>query len=156
MTHTHRKPMSSSWSASSNTSVCRPPGACSAGASAPLRRWSISRPGVATRMSGTRAAILDASLFMLVPPTTTCTLSGGRWNCTSLPASAAIWAASSRVGEMTRHAIVRGGRGWALMRSMAGSKKAMVLPLPVLALQTTSEPLRQAGKDMACTFVQNS
>lgn len=43
-----------------------------------------------------------------------------------------------------------------LTLSMAGMRKARVLPVPVLALQTRSAPDKKTGSDAACTLVQVS
>ena len=44
----------------------------------------------------------------------------------------------------------------ALTLSIAGMRKARVLPVPVLALQTRSTPDRKTGSEAACTFVHVS
>mmetsp|Transcript_64590 Transcript_64590/g.154114 ORF Transcript_64590/g.154114 Transcript_64590/m.154114 type:complete len:228 (-) Transcript_64590:458-1141(-) len=77
-----RKPMSSSWSASSKIMHRRFEHSLS---SPEFSRWSLSRPGVATSIAGwSRKPVL--SLFMLVPPTTTITLTPW-WNLTRRRAS---------------------------------------------------------------------
>lgn len=43
-----------------------------------------------------------------------------------------------------------------LTLSIAGMRKARVLPVPVLALQTRSTPDRKTGSEAACTFVHVS
>ena len=43
-----------------------------------------------------------------------------------------------------------------LTLSMAGMRKARVLPVPVLALQTRSTPDKKTGNEAACTFVHVS
>ena len=65
----HRKPMSSRRSASSSTSTFS---SLMHGASVPLARWSLSRPGVATSTSGVRLRSRSSSLCTLVPPNITC------------------------------------------------------------------------------------
>ena len=78
-----RKPMSSSWSASSKMSTCTALKACSM--PCPSSR-STRRPGVATRMAGGRWARAETSAETLVPPTTARELSCG-WNEMSCSAS---------------------------------------------------------------------
>mmetsp|Transcript_7803 Transcript_7803/g.12174 ORF Transcript_7803/g.12174 Transcript_7803/m.12174 type:complete len:222 (-) Transcript_7803:251-916(-) len=149
-----RKPMSSSWSHSSRMRHWRP--AQASRKPGVFSRWSSSRPGVATRMSGVRRLKLDTSLVIFVPPNTTC--NPRSWNFSSCLASSAICWASSRVGEMTSAETRprRAAAGAAKMRSIAGRRKPRVLPVPVLAFASTSLPCRETGRVCACTRVIRS
>mmetsp|Transcript_12513 Transcript_12513/g.50268 ORF Transcript_12513/g.50268 Transcript_12513/m.50268 type:complete len:217 (+) Transcript_12513:579-1229(+) len=135
-------PISSSWSASSSTSTLR---FWHLGWSPDVSKWSMRRPGVATRKSHRCEFILPRSDLMFVPPNTTCDLSA--WNLSSLSDSSWICDASSRVGESTSTetspARIVGDRSSV---SMDGTRNAIVLPDPVLALARTSRPLRMGGK----------
>ena len=149
-----RKPRSSSWSASSMTSthsavsISRTPTV--------LFRWSSSRPGVATRTTGGPCWNDEASLAMLVPPSTVITLLGDT-NLSRSLASSAVCVASSLVGDSTRigqHAAADDG-GRLSTRCSAGNRKPIVLPVPVRALATTSLSAgsMQTGMASCCTRV---
>mmetsp|Transcript_22289 Transcript_22289/g.46805 ORF Transcript_22289/g.46805 Transcript_22289/m.46805 type:complete len:239 (-) Transcript_22289:255-971(-) len=116
-------------------------------------RWSLRRPGVATRMSGGWRKP-SRSRPGLVPPTMHCTRTPG-WSLQSWLASSSICCASSRVGEMmsTQMPCTLGARR---MCSTAGIRNASVLPVPVLALARTSTPVSEVGMDACCTSVMNS
>ncbi len=75
------------------------------------------------------------------PPKTAAALSGV-WTARSLRSSR-IWAASSRVGVMTRARVVP--RGLSISWCRIGSRNAAVLPLPVTALARTSRPAMAGG-----------
>lgn len=74
-------------------------------------------------------------------------------------ASLAIWVASSRVGEMHKTEISLplpglNDLGLCTSFSMEGTRKPMVLPVPVLALAMTSVPWRMVGIVAAWTSVR--
>lgn len=106
-------------------------------------RWSNNRPGVAIRMSQPARMFLSSeSLF--VPPMAKQTLYFGR-RCSNAVASFAICIANSRVGDMTNKEIPEPGLRFLLMRVwIAGSKKAIVFPVPVFACAKQS--LRSARR----------
>ena len=142
-------PISRSWSASSSTSTFKD---AHRGARLLVWKWSMSRPGVATRKSHAWLFILLRSELMFVPPNTTCAFR--LWNVNSDLASSWIWLASSRVGESTRHETAPRAAGPALIIvSIEGSRNATVLPEPVLALARTSKPRRIGGSVWSCTVV---
>mmetsp|Transcript_44291 Transcript_44291/g.73469 ORF Transcript_44291/g.73469 Transcript_44291/m.73469 type:complete len:216 (-) Transcript_44291:442-1089(-) len=111
----------------------------------PPSRWSISRPGVATtistpaRRSATCARFgtppyTHVFLMPLLPP--------------NLSHSSLICRASSRVGATTRTIGPSPGcrYGCALMWTIAGRRKANVLPDPVAEMPTMSLPSRAIGQ----------
>ena len=79
----------------------------------------------------------DLNLFKLdafaVPPKAVCTCNGLLNLATSREASAAIWIASSRVGERMRIETLPRDGDCVRVFWIAGSRKAVVLPVPVLA-----------------------
>jgi hypothetical protein len=89
---------------------------------------------VAIRKSHREVPSLFRSALMLVPPYTHCT-SYGFWKVRRASHSFAICSASSRVGDSTRtETVPEGGTcGERRSASMAGIRKPMVLPVPVLA-----------------------
>mmetsp|Transcript_416 Transcript_416/g.938 ORF Transcript_416/g.938 Transcript_416/m.938 type:complete len:285 (-) Transcript_416:130-984(-) len=143
------KPMSSSWSPSSNTSTER---RVSSGASELFSRWSFRRPGVATRMSGVRCVNSLMSRLTFVPPYMTW-MRKPAWKRSSRAPSSAICCASSRVGLSTSALTAprRCAGGMAARRSSVGIRNASVLPVPVLAFTSTSAPVRQCGIAFTCT-----
>ena len=78
---------------------------------------------------------------MPTPPNTAAAVTGV---CTARSfRSSTIWAASSRVGVSTSARVVP--RGFSISRWRMGSRKAAVLPLPVMAQASTSRPARAGG-----------
>mmetsp|Transcript_2862 Transcript_2862/g.11708 ORF Transcript_2862/g.11708 Transcript_2862/m.11708 type:complete len:269 (-) Transcript_2862:278-1084(-) len=143
-------PMSSNLSASSNTRVSHERRRW---LTSPFSRWSMSRPGVATRMSGFSDLRRETSVRMLVPPNTTCALMS-LLNVSSCLHSSWICVASSRVGESTSAEMppLRSG-GVRLSFSSTGRRNAMVFPDPVLARARTSLPAMMWGSTASCTSV---
>ena len=133
------KPMSSMRSASSSTSQ-----RVSERLISPSRTRSVSRPGVATRMS-TPGAILRTWLERDTPPSTRAVAT-----CSPLARMrivSSICTASSRVGARISARAVRGVRlvpSWMILVRI-GRLKAAVLPEPVCATASTSRPARCAG-----------
>ena len=136
-----RKPMSSMRSASSRTTIWIPPSFTRS-----RLMKSHKRPGVAISTCAPLRTAVNW-VFSLRPPTITAErrpLPGAILLKTSL-----IWMASSRVGLSTRaHAPF-----WCASRSMRGSTKASVLPVPVWAVATTSRPANAGSIAWACTGV---
>ena len=99
------------------------------------------------------------SLLTLVPPYTVITLKARPWrfrqNLVSVSASCPICCASSRVGLMARMGTWPSGGGRAITFSMAGTRNAIVFPVPVLAFTITSWGPRHTGRACSCTPVQN-
>mmetsp|Transcript_4142 Transcript_4142/g.15364 ORF Transcript_4142/g.15364 Transcript_4142/m.15364 type:complete len:276 (-) Transcript_4142:247-1074(-) len=143
-------PMSSNLSASSNTRVSHERRRW---LTSPFSRWSMSRPGVPTRMSHRSDLRRETSVRMLVPPNTTCALMS-LLNVSSCLHSSWICVASSRVGESTNAEMppLRSG-GVRFSFSSTGRRKAMVFPEPVLARARTSLPAMMWGSTASCTSV---
>mmetsp|Transcript_102838 Transcript_102838/g.331801 ORF Transcript_102838/g.331801 Transcript_102838/m.331801 type:complete len:247 (-) Transcript_102838:191-931(-) len=150
-----RKPMSRSRSASSRINTCTfrkrdaKPGV--------FARWSCKRPGVAMRILQLPKAGLFWSREIFFPPNTHAEVRP-RWNFTSVAASFSICEASSRTGLIMRAwmAAVSSSPADSLMRSTVGTRKPRVLPVPVLALATTSMPFNRGTTVRACTSVMDT
>jgi len=97
-----------------------------------------------------RACSIRTSDLIFVPPTTTAVVRAGLWKVMSCSASSRICDASSRVGEMASARTPPPVAGFS-STSIVGSRKAMVFPVPVLALAMTSKPERMTGSVCACT-----
>ena len=130
-----RNPMSSIRSASSSTRYSR----CASLAYG-WRKWSSSRPGVAT-MTSTPVRNACSCGPMPMPPNTAAAVMGV-CTATSLRSST-IWAASSRVGVITSARVTP--RFSSIRWCRMGSRKASVLPLPVWAQARRSRPSRAGG-----------
>mmetsp|Transcript_20660 Transcript_20660/g.52706 ORF Transcript_20660/g.52706 Transcript_20660/m.52706 type:complete len:220 (-) Transcript_20660:961-1620(-) len=149
-----RKPMSSSWSASSRQTMAR----FSRRGLKPLvlSKWSCKRPGVATRMSIGLRASSPWSPLMLVPPKKHAEPNCG-WYLSRSLASSEIWEASSRVGESTMAPTAPPTPpGRPRISSMMGTRKASVLPVPVRARARTSCLASIGPMVAACTMVMSS
>mmetsp|Transcript_5566 Transcript_5566/g.17564 ORF Transcript_5566/g.17564 Transcript_5566/m.17564 type:complete len:216 (+) Transcript_5566:1765-2412(+) len=101
------------------------------------------------------------SIAMLVPPVTERDARCGRWNVRSSSHSFLIWKLSSRVGAMMSAPTDRLAAAGSLARartstSTDGSRKPVVLPVPVLALAMTSRPCSTTGNVASCTAVRHS
>mmetsp|Transcript_29141 Transcript_29141/g.58196 ORF Transcript_29141/g.58196 Transcript_29141/m.58196 type:complete len:256 (-) Transcript_29141:1025-1792(-) len=145
------KPISRILSASSMTNTCRlsylnPLVFC---------MWSKSLPGVATRTQTPRPS-LSASVFLFAPPMTSPCVCG----CPPAPhrslSTPYICRLSSRVGDITMAPVpLREDHFTRQRSSRVGTRKARVLPLPVFAAPTRSEPERRGGIDFCwiCVMV---
>lgn len=100
-----------------------------------------------------------SSELRFVPPTTSCTPKCGPWNAQTRPSSAAIWLASSRVGDTMTARMAAGDlatSGMRAMRSIVGNPKPRVLPVPVRARARRSWPASAGAMVAAWTGVANS
>ena len=112
----------------------------------------MSRPGVATTMSVPKRKAFTCG-DIDTPPTIVVTRS-----CTDAPYVASALCtcmASSRVGTSTSPSglRVRAGRRGTNRRSIIGSAKAAVLPVPVCARASRSDPFNTRGMDADWTGV---
>ncbi len=132
------KPMSAIWSASSRTVM-----ATSSRRQSPRSMRSLSRPGVATRISAPRRRVADC-LVIDMPPTT---VASRRFTAVAYGVSASVtcWA-SSRVGTRTMASGARGSARRPAVRASMASPKARVLPEPVRPRPRMSRPASEFGR----------
>mmetsp|Transcript_30032 Transcript_30032/g.77641 ORF Transcript_30032/g.77641 Transcript_30032/m.77641 type:complete len:254 (-) Transcript_30032:37-798(-) len=130
-------PISSRRSASSSTRVAR----SSRWKDWLLRRWSISRPGVATTISGAERSVAACTASER-PPTTSATRVSVNWPRRSTMECTCT--ASSRVGARISTAGPPAGVA-PMLACSAGSRKPSVLPEPVLATAMRSAPEMAIG-----------
>mmetsp|Transcript_42391 Transcript_42391/g.130877 ORF Transcript_42391/g.130877 Transcript_42391/m.130877 type:complete len:358 (-) Transcript_42391:282-1355(-) len=141
------KPISSRRSASSSTSICT----LSTDSDDASDRWCSTRPGVPTTM------VMSANRFFssstLRPPVSSAAANG--WRQPTTCRTLKICSASSRVGErMSAPRPLSPSQRSTCRRSITGSRKASVLPLPVLAAPSTSRPVRACGSAAAWMCVR--